>query len=183
MAFGSDAIGGDADNATVARIAGLIEPSLADLGFDLVRVRIGSGGRPVLQVMAERTDDATMTVEDCTMLSRTISALLDVDDPIEGEYTLEVSSPGIDRPLVRRHDFERHAGFEVKIATRRPYEGRKRFRGMLQGLEGDAVVLETETGRVALPLAEIGEAKLLMTDELLRAALREGSQRNSEQTS
>jgi ribosome maturation factor RimP len=160
---------GSTDEAQAARIAELVAPALEDLGFEVVRVQLsgGRGARPKLQVLAERPD-GTMTVEDCATASRTISALLDVEDPIAGAYTLEVASPGIDRPLTRLKDFERWAGFEARIELVAPREGQRRFSGPLAGLDGDEVVIDTQEGRKRLPFAEIAKAKLAMTDELLK---------------
>jgi ribosome maturation factor RimP len=156
-----------------ARIAGLVEPPLEGMGYRLVRVQTSGGRRPTLQIMAERLDEAPMTVDDCADISRSISAVLDVADPIEGAYTLEVSSPGIDRPLVKAEDFARYAGYEVKLEVSRPVDGRKRFRGRLVGLDGDKVCLALEIGEVELPFHDIQRAKLVVTDELLRAAQRQ----------
>ncbi len=152
------------------RIAQAIEPSLDAMGYRLVRVVITSGRRPTLQVMAERRDDEPMTVEDCTQISHSVSAILDVADPIAGAYMLEISSPGIDRPLVRAEDYDRFSGFEARIELARPIEGRKRFRGRLLGTAADNVRLATETGEVRLPLAEVARAKLVLTDDLIAAA-------------
>jgi ribosome maturation factor RimP len=153
------------------RIKELIEPAAADLGFEIVRVRLYGGAPKTLQVMAERAD-GTMSIADCAALSRAISPLLDVADPIAGGYRLEVSSPGIDRPLTRPKDFTRWAGHEAKIELERPLDGHKRFRGLLRGLEGNMVSLELSDTHemVALLLADIGEAKLVLTDELLKSA-------------
>ena len=154
------------------RIATLIAPAAADLGYDLVRVRLMGGHTKRLQIMAERSD-GTMTIDDCEMLSRSVSALLDVTDPIKSEYVLEVSSPGLDRPLVRPRDFARFAGHEAKIELTQMLDGRRRFRGALGGLAEDAVIVTDETGqRHELPLALIGEAKLVMTDALIEATLK-----------
>jgi ribosome maturation factor RimP len=155
------------------RIARLIAPPLEAMGFDLVRVRFGGGRRPVLQIMAERPD-GTMTVEDCAEVSRAVSAVLDVEDPIPGEYLLEVSSPGIDRPLTRLADFERFKGFEAKVELALPMDGRKRFRGRLDGLTADEEVrlADTEGGNVLLPFHAIADAKLVLTDELIAASLK-----------
>ena len=151
------------------RVAVLVEAPLAEMGYDLVRVTPSGGGRPVLQVMAERADGAAMTVSDCTAISWAVSVLLDAEDPIAGAYALEVSSPGIDRPLTRAKDFERFAGFEVRIETREPIAGRRRFRGRLLGIEDGAVAMELPEGRTALPLEAIAKARLVMTDDLLAA--------------
>jgi ribosome maturation factor RimP len=152
------------------RIAQAIEPSLEAMGYRLVRVVITSGRRPTLQVMAERRDDQAMTVEDCAQISHSVSAILDVADPIAGAYMLEISSPGIDRPLVRAEDYDRFSGFEASIELARPIEGRKRFRGRLLGTSAESVRLATETGEVKLPLADVARAKLVLTDDLIAAA-------------
>jgi ribosome maturation factor RimP len=152
------------------QIAGIIEPPLAAMGYRLVRVALTSTGRATLQVMAEREDEAPMSVEDCAEISRSISALLDVADPIAGAYTLEVSSPGIDRPLVRPEDYDRFAGFAARIELKEPQDGRKRFRGRLLGRAAGHVRLADEAGEVRLPLAAIAKAKLILTDDLIAAA-------------
>jgi ribosome maturation factor RimP len=143
------------------------------MGYRLVRVAV-TGGRstPVLQVMAERMDERPMGVDDCTEVTHTVSALLDVADPIEHTYLLEVSSPGIDRPLVRREDYERFQGHEAKLELTAPIEGRRRFRGKLLGIEADRVRLNLGAEVVELPLARIQRAKLVLTDELLAAQQR-----------
>jgi len=155
-----------------SRIAQAIEPSLEGMGYRLVRVVITSGRRPTLQVMAERQDDQPMTVEDCAQISHSVSAILDVADPIAGAYTLEISSPGIDRPLVRAEDYDRFSGFEARIELARPIEGRKRFRGRLLGTSAENVRLATDMGELRLPLADVARAKLVLTDDLLDAARR-----------
>jgi len=161
----------------MARVERMLSPSIEDMGYALVRVRMTGGkGRPTLQVMAERQDAGEMTVDDCASLSRVISALLDVEEPIPGAYTLEVSSPGIDRPLVRPADFERFAGYEAKLETARPIAGRRRFRGKLLGLAGDRVrlALGGDAADVAeIALAELAEAKLVLTDALIRESLKQ----------
>jgi ribosome maturation factor RimP len=153
-----------------AEVEDLIAPSLGDMGYDVVRVQLGGGHRQLLQVMAERRDGRGMTVEDCAEISRAVSVLLDVADPIRGAFTLEVSSPGIDRPLTRPEDFERFAGFEAKLELRFAHEGRRRFRGRLLGLEDAQVRLATEDGELRLPFGELAKAKLVLTDDLLAAA-------------
>ncbi|MBF0373727.1 MAG: ribosome maturation factor RimP [Alphaproteobacteria bacterium] len=156
------------------RIAEMIAPSLVSMGYELVRVLISGQRRPVLQVMAERVDRTPMRVEDCADISRAISAILDVEDPIAGAYTLEVSSPGIDRPLTRKLDFERFAGCEAKIEVEMPIDGRKRFRGIVLGIEEAGMVrLAVEGGEVSLPFEDIRSAKLVLTDALLAAAAKE----------
>lgn len=152
------------------RIADLIRPSIGAMGYSLVRVQVIGRSRPRLQVMAERTDDEPMTVDDCASLSRAISAILDVEDPIVGAYTLEVSSPGIDRPLVRLADFDRFSGHEARVDLGRPIDGRRRFRGRLLGTDGDRVCMAMESGAVAFPFADVVRAKLVLTDKLLAAA-------------
>jgi ribosome maturation factor RimP len=154
------------------RIAHAIEPSLGAMGYRLVRVVVTSGRRPTLQVMAERLDDQAMTVEDCAQISHSVSAILDISDPIAGAYMLEISSPGIDRPLVRAEDYDRFAGFEARIELSRPVEGRKRFRGRLLGTSAGSVRLATETGELKLRLADVARAKLVLTDDLLDAGRR-----------
>jgi len=161
----------------INEIARLIEPSLDAMGYRIVRVALTGGTtRPTLQVMAERRDDTAMTVDDCALISRSVSALLDVADPIAGAYMLEVSSPGIDRPLVRPEDYDRFAGFEARIELNAPHGGRKRFRGRLLGRDGDEVRLAGEDGEARLPLAAIARAKLVLTDDLLALAERKPAQ-------
>jgi ribosome maturation factor RimP len=152
------------------QVAELIEPTLCDMGFDLVRVLLHGGQRPTLQVMAERADRAPMTVEHCAEISRAVSAILDVADPIAGAYRLEVTSPGLDRPLTRRADFERFRGFEARVETEMPIEGRRRFRGRLLGVVDDQLRLQLAEGEQAIPCAGIKKAKLIVTDEMLAAA-------------
>ena len=154
----------------LSKVEALIRPTLAAMGYDLVRVQLMGGGRPVLQIMAERLDRAGMTVDDCADISRAVSAVLDVEDPIPSAYALEVSSPGIDRPLVRAVDFDRFAGYEAKLEMKQPINGQRRFKGKLAGTEGDDVRMETEAGPVRVKLALIQRAKLVLTDELLAQA-------------
>lgn len=159
-------------NSRVSELGQLIEPIAEALGYELVRVRVTGAQRPTVQVMAEKPD-GTMDVDDCARLSHAISTAFEADDPIEGEYVLEVSSPGIDRPLTRRRDYETYAGHEAKLDLKFPLDGRKRVRGTLKGLRGEDVVVETDlgpgTGRgeLAVPYTSIGEAKLVLTDELI----------------
>lgn len=167
------------DSGVAARVGAVIEPTLEGLGYRLVRVRVSGLNGCTVQVMAERPD-GTMSVEDCETVSRAISPVLDLEDPVDRAYNLEISSPGIDRPLVRRSDFERWAGHEAKIEMSVPAQGRKRFRGIVLGVENDAAVLERgdarpdEERRVLLPLADIGDARLVLTDALIRESLRRG---------
>jgi ribosome maturation factor RimP len=151
-------------------ITAMIAPSLDAMGYRVVRVAFTGGRRPTLQIMAERRDGAAMSVDDCADISRTVSALLDVADPIPVAYALEVSSPGIDRPLIDRDDFVRYAGYEAKVEMSILIDGRKRFRGRLLGADEGAVRIALEDREVALPLAEVVRAKLVLTDELLAAA-------------
>ena len=153
------------------KVSELIAPSLDALGYELVRVQINGQTNRTLQVMAERKDRRDMTVDDCAAISRNISAILDVEDPVPGAYDLEVSSPGIDRPLVRRDDFERFAGQVARVETGRPINGRRRFRGRLVGLDGDAVAIDCDGTEARIPFEEIVRAKLLMTDELIAATM------------
>jgi ribosome maturation factor RimP len=160
-----------------ARVGAIVDPVLRQLGFRLVRVRVSGAEGCTVQIMAERPD-GSMTVEDCEEVSRALSPVLDVADPIERAYRLEISSPGIDRPLVRRSDFDRYAGHLVRIEMSMPVDGRKRFRGRLAGTEGEAARLvredagEGEDPQVLLPIEEMGEAKLVLTDDLVTEALR-----------
>ncbi|MBP2300343.1 ribosome maturation factor RimP [Azospirillum picis] len=152
------------------RIEQIITPSVEAMGYEVVRVQISGGQRAILQIMAERADGASMTVEDCADISRSVSALLDVEDPIRDAYTLEVSSPGIDRPLTRLKDFERFAGFEARLETRQALDGRKRFKGLLRGVEDGLVCIDTEQGAARLEFDNILRAKLVLTDDLIRAS-------------
>jgi ribosome maturation factor RimP len=167
------------ETGLAARVAAVVEPSMRAAGFRLVRVKVSGEAGCTVQVMAERPD-GSMSVEDCEAVSRLISPLLDVADPIERAYRLEISSPGIDRPLVRRSDFARWAGHRAKIELALPFAGRKRFNGVLLGLEGDEARLrrldlrEGEDAEVLLPLADISEARLVLTDDLVRESLRRG---------
>ena len=147
----------------------MIEPSLIAMGYRLVRVVMTSGRRTTLQVMAERLDDLPITHDDCAEISRSVSALLDVADPIAGAYTLEISSPGIDRPLVRAEDFDRFRGFEAKIELVMPLDGRRRFRGRLIGTAEGVLYLFTEAGETRLPIDAVARAKLILTDDLIAA--------------
>lgn len=152
------------------RLDELVAPSLESMGYELVRVMFQGKTHPTLQIMAERKDGAPMTVDDCADISRSVSALLDVEDPIQGGYVLEVSSPGIDRPLTRGKDFVAWAGHEAKVESLVAVDGRKRFRGTLLGLDEESrVKLLTETGEALIPLADIKLAKLVLTDALIDA--------------
>jgi len=144
------------------RISAMIEPALTAMGYDIVRVQLGGGRRSAtLQIMCDREDGRPVTLDDCAEISRLASAVLDVEDPIAGEYTLEVSSPGLDRPLTRPKDFERFAGAEARVELSLPVDGQRRFKGVLRGLDDEAVILETGDGRRRLALADIEKAKLV----------------------
>jgi ribosome maturation factor RimP len=168
------------ENGVAARVAAIVEPVIEDLGFNLVRVKVLATNGCTVQIMAERPD-GTMAVSDCETVSRAISPVLDLEDPIATAYYLEVSSPGIDRPLVRASDFERWSDQEAKIEMAVPVAGRKRYRGMLRGVENDTVAVELpdvkegEERLVRLNLNDIGEAHLVMTDDLIRESLRRGT--------
>jgi ribosome maturation factor RimP len=158
----------------VAEIAGLeqlIGPEVKALGYDLVRVAmIGGTSDPTLQVMAEKPDTRQLDIADCEVISRRLSEYLDENDPIEGSYRLEVSSPGIDRPLTRLKDFQDWAGFEARVTLREQSNGRKQYSGTLDGIEGDAVRLTDRSGAEhALPFTDIHSAKLVLTDKLINA--------------
>lgn len=155
------------DQATL--IGQLIEPALNAMGYDLVRVQLSGGQNLQLQIMAERTDRQNMTVDDCADISRNVSAILDVEDPIKSAYTLEISSPGIDRPLVRLADYDRFAGFEARVETNIAVDGRKRLRGRLLGTDGEDVRIDVDGTEHAVPFGAILRAKLLLTDELIAA--------------
>src|SRR5215475_15678326 len=160
-----------------ARVATIVEPVIKQLGYRLVRVRVSGAEGCTVQIMAERPD-GSMTVEDCEAVSRALSPVLDMADPIDRTYRLEISSPGIDRPLVRKSDFERYAGHVARIETAMPIQGRKRFRGTLMGTEGKAARIrrddaaEGEEAEILLPIEEMSEARLVLTDQLVAEALR-----------
>ncbi|WP_420960412.1 ribosome maturation factor RimP [Brucella sp. IR073] len=160
-----------------ARVANIVEPVLEALGFRLVRVRLSGLNGLTLQIMAERFD-GTMTVEDCELVSRTVSPVLDVEDPIDRKYHLEVSSPGIDRPLVRKSDFANWQGHIAKVETSMVHDGRKKFRGRIAAVDADSVTIESDQATygaeavVRIPFELVSDARLILTDELIREALR-----------
>jgi ribosome maturation factor RimP len=168
-----------------ARVSAIAGPVLAGMGYRLVRIRISGEAGCTVQIMAERPD-GTMLIDDCEAVSRALSPVLDVADPIERAYRLEISSPGIDRPLVRRSDFERNAGHLVKVEMAVPHQGRKRFRGTLDGVEGSAVRLVRDDmpagdeSAVLLPMEDIAEARLVLTDALIAESMRRGKQAERE---
>lgn len=160
-----------------AKVASLIEPAINAAGFRLVRVRLSGLNGLTLQIMAERPD-GTMTVEDCEIVSRTVSPVLDVEDPIDGKYHLEISSPGIDRPMVRKSDFANWQGHIAKLETSLIHEGRKKFRGRIIKVEAETITLEADQAtygaeaQTIIPFDLIADARLILTDDLIRDALR-----------
>lgn len=160
------------------RLLAIVEPVANDLGYLVVRLRVQGGKRATLQIMAEREADGQMNVDDCARLSREISSTLEVEDPIEGAYVLEVSSPGLDRPLTSLADFEVYTGYLARLELDRLVEGRKRFRGHLAGIEDEniAINLEGESETALIPFAWLSEAKLLITDEMIKAGAKSASQ-------
>lgn len=155
-----------------AEVERLIEPSLAAMGYDIVRVLLSGQRRARLQIMAERSDGTGMTVDDCAAVSRTVAALLDVEDPIAGAYDLEVSSPGIDRPLTRLADFERFAGHEARLELMTPVDGRRKWSGRLLGVDGDQVRFAADGTEMSVGFAQIAKAKLILTDALIAESRR-----------
>jgi ribosome maturation factor RimP len=174
------------EQGIAARVAAVAEPVLVGLGYRLVRVRISGLDGCTVQIMAERPD-GTMTVEDCETASRALSPVLDVADPIDRAYRLEMSSPGMDRPLVRRSDFERHAGHQLKVEMAVARDGRRRFRGLLTGVEGEAACIRRddaspgEATEVLLPIEEMAEAKLVLTEALIVESLRRAKAQQRQQ--
>ncbi len=152
-------------------MAEIITPVIEDMGFELVRVRLMGGKTATLQIMAERPDGG-IEVDECADISNAVSAVLDVEDPITDAYTLEVSSPGIDRPLTRLKDFEEFEGYEAKLETAELIDGRKRFKGVLAGVEDNDVLINIEEGTVGLNFDWLADAKLILTDELIRDMLK-----------
>ena len=179
-------------SCNITGLVELIEPSLRGMGFDLVQVRLLGQTRRTLQVMAEPLDVVrTMDVEDCAAISRALSAVLDVHDPIPGAYTLEVTSPGIDRPLVRLDDYRRFAGHLAKLEIEPDLDGRKRFKATIRSVDGDEILLDDEGADVRVPFASVRKARLVLTDSLIRSVMRaqaehgratsEASQRHAEE--
>ena len=173
------------ETGVAADIAAIVEPVLEDLGFRLVRVKVQGGGTAdrIVQLMTERPD-GSITIDDCEAISKSISPVLDVADPISGTYRLEISSPGIDRPLVRPSDFEDWSGHEARIELTEPVGGRKRFKGVLEGFEDGEVRIQADTGEhgiqlLGLPVHLISDAKLVLNDELIREALARAKERHS----
>lgn len=154
----------------------MLEPTINNLGFDLVRILTIGNVNPTLQIMIERKDRQNMVVDDCATVSRAISAVLDEKDPISGKYTLEVSSPGLDRPLVNLENFVRFAGFEAKVETDTEIEKRKRFKGRIVRVENDNIILLMDDKEWTIPFSAVTKAKLLLTDELIAAAQAEADE-------
>ena len=165
-----------ATTAIDRRLAEIVTPAIEDLGFELVRIRLMSGKTRTLQIMADRPEGG-IEVEDCAKISTAVSAILDVEDPIEDNYILEVSSPGIDRPLTRLKDFDMWADYEARVETSELIDGRRRFKGILRGTEGDEILIEIEDGSetvtIGLKFDWLSDAKLILTDELIAEMLRQ----------
>jgi ribosome maturation factor RimP len=165
-----------AKTAIDRRLAEIITPTIEALGYELVRVRLMSGKYKILQIMADRPEGGII-VDDCAKISTAVSAVLDVEDPIEDNYTLEVSSPGIDRPLTRLKDFDMWADYEARVETTELIDGRRRFKGFLRGTEGDEVLIELDDGKepvtIGLQFEWLSDAKLILTDELIAEMLRQ----------
>ena len=174
------------EQGVAARVAAIAEPVLAELGYRLVRVRVSGLSGCTVQIMAERPD-GSMTIEGCEAVSRALSPVLDVSDPVDRAYRLEISSPGIDRPLVRRTDFERNAGSNVKIEMAVAVTGRRRFRGLLLGTEGEVARIRRddaaadEAAEVLLPIEEMEEAKIVLNDTVIAESLKRSKVANHEQ--
>jgi ribosome maturation factor RimP len=175
------------EQGVAARVAAIAEPVLAGLGYRLVRVRISGLSGCTVQIMAEQPD-GTMTIEGCEEISRALSPVLDVADPMDRAYRLEISSPGMDRPLVRRSDFEHYAGNRVRIEMTVAVEGRRRFRGQLVGTEGNAARIQREdaapgeAAEVLLPIEDMADAKIVLSDDLIAESLRRGKQAERQAT-
>jgi len=161
-----------ATNPVEERVIALTEPTAKNLGFRIVRVRVSGNRRKRLQIMAERLSDGQMSVDDCGRLSRALSPVFDLEDPIQGEYDLEISSPGIDRPLMSLEDFQRFLGHEAKLETAAMIDGRRRWKGRIEAVEGDEIVLAAEGGEARLKFAQLSDARLVLTDKLIEEDLR-----------
>ena len=161
-----------AKTAIDRRLAEIIIPVIEGLGFELVRIRLMGGRTNTLQIMADRPDGG-IVVDDCAKISTAVSAVLDVEDPLQDAYVLEVSSPGIDRPLTRLKDFDMWEGYEARLETSEMIEGRRRFKGVLAGTEGTEVLLEIDEGTIGLEFEWLSEAKLVLTEDLIAEMLRQ----------
>ena len=171
------------ETGLAAEFALIVEPVLEGLGFRLVRVLVSGNAERIVQIMAEKPD-GSINIDDCETISKNLSPVLDVADPLSGKYRLEVSSPGIDRPLVRPSDFENWSGHEAKIETKEPIDGRKRFKGVLEGFEDGELRIAAEAGSLGVqhlgfPISLIADAKLVLTDELIREALARAKKRHA----
>ncbi len=160
-----------AKTAIDRRLAEIVGPVIEDMGFELVRIRLQGGNTPLLQIMADKPDGG-IEVDDCADISTAVSAVMDVEDPIVEAYTLEVSSPGIDRPLTRLKDFDNFEGYEAKVETSELIDGRRRFKGTLAGVEDDEVLITIAEGTIGLKFDWLSDAKLVLTDDLIRDMLR-----------
>jgi ribosome maturation factor RimP len=154
------------------RVIALIEPTAQGLGYRIVRVRVSGNRRKRWQIMAERVSDGEMGIDDCSRLSRALSPVFDLEDPIQGEYDLEISSPGIDRPLMRIEDFERFQGHQAKLELAAMSDNQRRFKGVISAVEGDVIVLETEQGEARLKFGQLSDARLVLTDKLIAEDLK-----------
>ncbi|MCC6787716.1 MAG: ribosome maturation factor RimP [Hyphomonadaceae bacterium] len=161
-----------ATNPVEERVIALIEPTAAGLGYRIVRVRLSGNRRKRLQIMGERVSDGQMGIDDCTKLSRALGPVFDLDDPVDGEYDLEISSPGIDRPLMRIEDFERFVGFDAKCETAVPVNNQRRWKGVIQAVNGDEITLATEHGEAKLKFSALSDARLVLTDKLIEDDLK-----------
>ena len=161
-----------ATNPVEERVIALIEPTAGELGYRIVRVRLSGNRRKRLQIMAERVSDGQMGIDDCGRLSRALSPVFDLEDPVQGEYDLEISSPGIDRPLMRLEDFERFIGHEAKLETAAMIDNRRRWRGVIQAVEGDEITLATDQGDAKLKFSALSDARLVLTDKLIEEDLK-----------
>ncbi len=159
-------------NPAEERVIALIEPTAVQLGYRIVRVRLSGNRRKRLQIMAERLSDGQMGIEDCERFSRAISPLFDMEEAIQGEFDLEVSSPGIDRPLMTIDDIERWQGYDAKFETAAPVNGQRRFKGVIGGVDGGAITLKTQIGDVQLDFSALSDARLVLTDRLIELDLK-----------
>ncbi len=161
-----------ATNPVEERVIALIEPTAGELGYRIVRVRLSGNRRKRLQIMGERISDGQMGIDDCTKLSRALGPVFDLEDPVQGEYDLEISSPGIDRPLMRIEDFERFVGFDAKLETAVPVNNQRRWKGVIQAVNGDEITLATDQGEAKLKFSALSDARLVLTDKLIEDDLR-----------
>ena len=159
-------------NPVEERVVALIEPTATGLGYRIVRVRLSGNRRKRLQIMAERLSDGEMGIGDCTKLSRALAPVFDLEDPVQSEYDLEISSPGIDRPLIRLEDFERFKGHQAKLETAALTDNQRRFKGVITAIEGDVIVLTTDQGETRLKFAQLSDARLVLTDQLIAEDLK-----------